>query len=39
MTEEMKRFIELLRMLDFERTKEFFCMIKGAAIVAAKEGK
>lgn len=34
MNEEAIKFIELFRKLDFERTKEFYYMVKGAVIVS-----
>lgn len=37
MNAEMLEFIKLLRKLDFESTREFFYIVKGAAIIAATE--
>lgn len=39
MNEETKRFLELLRKLNFNQTKEFFYMVKGAVIVANEPQK
>lgn len=34
MNAEAIKFIELFRKLDFERTKEFYYMVKGAVIIS-----